>query len=199
LATYHGPQDTKLDKEFIQLRKREDIESDRETPDLFEDDDYLAYDERLTQVVESLAEATNDPDAWRSLVDMRYNPDSQTGKWLASHCVVLPYVVALTKSRYDARRMIVIYVLAGLLKNCKGTGSVTPSRYKELKTVIRWHASHDSIPVSTSAIQGLGVTNDKEDASFLRELSEQIPDAFRKKLAITTAQQIEQAAGGGSL
>ena len=83
--------DPKVSKLLVELRDVENIAASGGKTDLFEDDDYVAYDEQLTTAVEHIAVNSNNQSAWKALAYMRYNPDSVTGKWLAHHKQTLPY------------------------------------------------------------------------------------------------------------
>ena len=81
---------------LIQLRERENAATNPVSgsdTDIFEDDDYLAYDEQLTPLVEQIAEKTNNPRAWKALVNSRYNGDFVYGNWIAAHRETLPFLL----------------------------------------------------------------------------------------------------------
>jgi hypothetical protein len=107
-AVKDGVHQPRIQALLIELRELENQESGKPEPDLFENDDYLAYDARLTPLVEEIAETTNNPRAWRALVYMRYNGDSVYGNWIAAHRQCLPYLLEQVHSRYSVRRMYAV-------------------------------------------------------------------------------------------
>lgn len=153
--------------------------------DLYEDDDYIAYDEQLTRMAQGIAETTNDSRVWKALVYKRYNADSVFGQWISAHRQTLPFLLEQLKSPYWPRRMYSIYCVAAMLAHSKKNGNpFTPATYLDLKQRVREFAAHDdSIAVQESAMRGLGLIGDKEDAVFLHHLSKIDSDEDEKKFA----------------
>lgn len=178
---------------LIRLRNEEDVQAEKGEPDLFEDDNYLAYDEELTDLVEKIAVATNDRGAWRSLVNMRYNPDSETGHWLAKHRQTLPYIIEHSRSVSFVRRMNAVYLLALVLSAAKEDGSLVPRQYKYIKQIICRLAVNDVAPVQQFAIRGLGVIDDKEDIPLLERLSAVGNSPESRQFALDALAQIRKA------
>jgi hypothetical protein len=169
---------------------KENVEANKESPDLFEDDDYLAYSDQLTEQVQRIAERDNDPAAWRALVYSRYNGDSVFGNWIAAHRQCLPYLLEQLHSHYEVRRMYSVYVLASMLAKSKTSDPFPTAKYQALKGDIRRLAMQDAVAVRFSAVQGLGLIKDPEDADFISKLSARITDPFLKKEALQIAQAI---------
>lgn len=188
----NGVNQSRIQKLLIQLRQREDQESEKADPDLFEDDDYLAYDEELTSLVQKIAVDANDAGAWRSLVYMRYNGDSDYGNWIASHRQCLPYLLDQIHSPYSGRRLVAVYVLASMLAKSKFSDPFSPTRYKSLKARIRELAAKDVVPVRFSAVQGLGLINDPEDTDFVYQICEGFSDPHLRALALGIAQKMSR-------
>lgn len=191
VAVKNGVQEPRVQALLIELREREDRESEKESPDLFEDDDYLAYDAHLTPLVEEIADKTDNPRAWKALVYARYNGDSVYGNWIAAHRQCLPFLLEQVHSRYSPRRMYAVYVIASMLAKAKATANPFPEKqYRELKTLIRRLATKDIDPVSYSAIEGLGLTDDPEDAEFVERLSARFMDPHQRELTLGVARRI---------
>jgi hypothetical protein len=184
-----------LERLLIQLRIRENIECEKATPDLFEDEDYVAYDEELTNLVEQIAIYGNSPRTWKALVWMRYNPDSQTGKWLAEHSQTLPYIRGLVKSPNPVRRMNAAYLLALILQNSKEDLYFRQGKYRSLKTIIRSLALGDEPLVQQFATKGLGLIGDSDDIPFLKSLSLSAQDPYTGKFAADAARRISESNG----
>ena len=180
---------------LIQLRDREDKAANAAdpAPDLFEDDDYLAYDEQLTAMVQQVALKTENPAAWRALVYMRYNGDSVYGNWLASHRESLPFLMQQLKSPYAPQRMNAVYVIANMLAKSKVNSLFPPSQYQSIKRQIRAMAMRGNPAVRQSAMQGLGLTKDAEDAAFLETLAAECKEPYTRKFALDAAQEIRNA------
>ncbi len=179
---------------LIQLRQREDQESEKADPDLYEDDNYLAYDEELTPLVQKIAVGTNNSRAWRALVYMRYNGDSEYGRWIASHRQCLPFLLEQVRGRSPVRRMYAVYVIASMLAESKSRKPFTKARYKSLKAIIRRLAGSDNdVAVRFSAVQGLGLVDDPEDTEFVFQISEGFSDPHLKALALDIAQKMPKA------
>jgi hypothetical protein len=196
-ASKDGVHQPRIQALLIQLRERENQESEKESPDLFEDDDYLSYDDQLTPLVQEIAETTDDPRAWRALVYMRYNGDSVFGNWIAAHQQCLPFLLEQIHSRYSVRRMYAVYVIASMLAKAKASSHpFPPTQYKALKALIRRLATFDVDPVRFSAVEGLGLTHDPEDAEFIERLSARFTDPGTKEIALKIAQQIRDANRG---
>jgi HEAT repeat protein len=182
---------------LIQLREREDVEAGKEPPDLFEDDDYLAYDERLTSVVQEIAIKFHDRRAWDALVRERYNPDSEYGRWLAGHQEALLSLEALLDSRYVPLRADAVYDIALMLANSKITKPLSIEKYTSLNNRIHTMAAHDEPIVRYNAIKGIGLMNHPEDVAFLEKLASTASDELVEKTALEAAQTIrEQVAKG---
>lgn len=179
---------------LIDLRERENHESEKPDPDLFEDDDYLAYDEQLTPLVEQIAETTNNSRAWKALVYMRYNGDSVTGNWIAAHPQCLPYLLEQVHSKNSVQRMYSVYVIASMLAKAKASSHPFPtSQYNSLKVVIHNLALNDIDPVSFSAAQGLALTHDSGDADVVERASKRLGDPQVRQMVANIAQQIRDA------
>jgi hypothetical protein len=181
---------------LIQLRMRENSESEKPVPDLYEDDDYVAYDEELTNLVEQIAINGNSPRAWKALVWMRYNPDSQTGRWLSEHKEALPYILELVRSSSSARRMNAGYLLALILSNSKSNLNLRPAKYQSLKAIIRSLALKDDPPVQQFASRGLALIGDCEDIPILERVAVRAKDPFTRGFALDAAKQIQKSNEG---
>jgi hypothetical protein len=181
---------------LIQLRERENAASNRSNPDLLEDDDYLAYDDRLTSCVEEIAINTNNRLAWEALANMRYNPDSITGKWLATHQESLPALEDLLHSPYFPRRANAVYGISLMLADSKKNKPFTPSKYKELKSSIRKSASDDQWMVRYNAVKGLGLIGDSEDIPFLETLASTTTEPYLKKMILEVVRSIHARQDG---
>jgi HEAT repeat protein len=175
-----------VQESLLKLRQLENIASNKSTPDLFEDDDYLAYDEQLTKSVQEIAVQTNNHLAWKSLVEMRYNGDSEQGKWLASHRQSLMPLKQLLRSPHSPRRKNAVYAIALLLKYNHGKSWPSPAKYRQLVQQIRSHVTKDIPPVQYSAIEGLGLIDDPRDVPFLEAFIKTTDDETLKSLAAKT-------------
>ncbi len=60
-------------------------------------------------------------------------------------------------------------------------------------SLIKWHAAHDEPQVSAFSIQGIGLTHDLEDISFLDELLPLIKDDYRRELILEAKRRIRGA------
>jgi hypothetical protein len=168
---------------LVELREIEDRAASQSNPDLFEDDDYLAYDDKLTALVQEIAVQTHQRRAWDALVNMRFNPDSDYANWMAQHQEALPSVEMLLTSLFVPRRVNAVYIMSEILASAKKAHqSVAGPEYERLKDLIKNHASHDDPSVSGFAIQGLGLIGDREDIPFLNGLLSSIKDEYRTKL-----------------
>lgn len=195
-AVKDGVHQPRIQVLLLQLRERENQESEKESPDLDEDDDYLAYDDQLTPLVQEIAETTDNPRAWRALVYMRYSGDSVYGNWIAAHRQCLPYLLEQVHSKYSPRRMYAIYVIASMLAKAKATNPFPPAQYKSLKATIRRLALNDIDPVAFSAAQGLALTHDPGDAEVVERVSARLADPRARQIIAKVAQQIREANGG---
>lgn len=181
---------------LIRLRDREDHASEFSPVDLFEDDDYNAYNDQLTRLVQKIAVGTNEPTAWRSLVNMRYNGDSPFGQWLAKQKEALPLLIGQLKSPYSVRRMSAVEVISLRLyysKSAKPDSDtyVSPDRYIYLKDRIRFVARTDAAPVSQAACMGMGVIGDKSDIPLLEQIATSPKrDRYTQKFARQAIEQI---------
>jgi len=184
---------------LVRLRDTENQASENSTVDLFEDDDYLAYDAQLTPLVEEIAETTNDPTAWRAIVYGRYNGTSVYGSWIAAHQQCLPYLREQIHSKYPVRRMTAIYVIAAMLAEAKSTHPFPQRQYRMLKGTIRHIALTDIDPVAYSAAEGLGLTHDTGDAEFVERVSKRFQDPGLRRLTLQIAQQIRSANASSSV
>ncbi len=185
------PKDSQLDSLLIQLRFRENRASEYDPDDLFEDDDYLAYDERLTNCIEQIAVTKNCKDAWRSLVYMRYNGDSATGRWLADHPETLPFLLEQTRSRSSFQRMTAVYVIAAYAAKAKAKKAVSPQKYQSLRQLVRKLAVHDELPVRDAAVEGLGVLGDPADLPLLEQIGANDKDQYVRSFALASAKSIK--------
>jgi hypothetical protein len=195
-AVKDGTRQPRVQALLIQLRERENRESEKAEPDLFEDDNYLAYDDQLTPLVQRIAVTTDNPRAWRALVYMRYSGDSVYGNWIAAHRQCLPYLLEQVHSKYSPRRMYSVYVIASMLAKAKATNPFSPAQYKSLKAIIRHLALTDIDPVAYSAAEGLGLTHDPGDAEFVERASARLSDAPSRTFVAQIAQQIRDANSG---
>lgn len=183
---------------LIRLQNTENHASEFSPVDLFEDDDYVAYNSQLLALVQKIATTTNSPQAWRALVYARYNGDSPLGQWLAKHRAALPFIAGQLKSRYSARRMAAVEVVSLRLFYSKSAkpGSdlyVSPEQYRHLKARIRFLARTDIAPVSDAACMGLGLIGDNDDIPLLQRIA---TSSRRDKYAQEFARQaIEQIRG----
>lgn len=171
---------------LIKLRLLENSASDKSTPDLFEDDNYLAYDAQLTKSVQEIAVHTNNHLAWKSLVEMRYNGDSEYGRWLASHRQSLVFLERQLQSPLSPQRMSAVYVIALLLKCNHGKSWLSPAKSQQLVRQIQSHVTHDIPPVQYSAIEGLRLIDDLRDVRFLEAFIKTTDDETLKSLAAKT-------------
>lgn len=185
VATYDAKTNPSVERALITLMEKEDITSQRgegAERDLFEDEDYVAYSSQLLLLVEQIAAATHSSRAWRSLACARYNPDSQLGRWLASHPEALPEIVPLLKSRYEWEREVGCYVIANMLaKSSQSSNPFPTALYEHYKQRIRrviW--SDRNGPVVGFGIEGLGLTKDAEDIPFLKAFLAQSKSEFAK-------------------
>lgn len=170
-----------LQRELVHLRNVENLQAETSSSDLGEDEDYLAYSDQLTEIIKKIAVATNSPSAWRSLVYAPYNSQSEMGIWLANQRPAFPFIVEQTRSKISAERMVSVYLLAMVLRRSKSDHSLSPAQYHALKRKIRYLVKNDIPPVRQSAIQGLGIIGDSEDAPLLETLdSAQINPVTRK-------------------
>jgi prophage maintenance system killer protein len=196
-AVKDGPRQPRIQALLIELRERENQESEKEAPDLFENDDYLAYDAQLTPLVEQIAETTNNTRAWRALVYMRYNGDSATGNWIAAHRQCLPYLLEQIHSRYSVRRMNAVYVIASMLAKAKASNHpFPPAQYNSLKAMVRRLALNDIDFVAFSAAEGLALTHDTGDAEAVERVSARLADPHARQIIAKIAQQIRDANRG---
>lgn len=179
---------------LIRLRETENEAAqrgDKRERDLYEDDDYVAYDDQMSKQVEAIAVGEDNPRAWRALVHERYNPDSEFGDWLASHKAALPYLSSLFQSPYVWYRGIACYIVADMLAKNKAAYSFSQSEYEQYKRRIRWHILHDTPGIVTGfAIRGLGLTDDPEDISFLEMVAANAKLPFDREQAAKTAEAI---------
>ena len=164
---------------LIKLRSLENIASERSSPDLFEDDDYLAYDERLTSLVENIAVHSGNPEAWRSLVYMRYNADSSTGSWLAQHAETEPFLLEQSMNPSQVRRSTAVLMLA--LEVTRGT--VPLRTVRRIRNLIRTKAASEDPPVQEAALRGLGLIGDKRDLPLLNEVATMGKDPYVRAFA----------------
>lgn len=179
---------------LIALREKEDRESNKSDPDLFEDDDYNAYNGQLSEEVQAIAVATHNPRAWRALVDERYNQTSEFADWLASHRETLPELTRFFSSPYIWRRGIACYVVASMLAKSKTDHPFPAAEYQAYKRRIRWHILHDPLGIVPDfGIEGLALTKDPEDIPTLEGFAARAKLPFDKKLALETAQAIRDA------
>jgi hypothetical protein len=187
-----APPDALKDKKTIDLllilREKENIESEKSEPDLFEDDDYLAYDERLVKTVEGIAENYHGQRIWSALLNMRYNSDSAFGEWVAGHPIALQEAEKLIRSRYGPRRSNGIFLSAAIL--AKNRGAFPQENYRRVRTMIRFHLLHDIPPVRYDAILGLGLIGVNDDARLLDAYAAKCPDRVLRESAIKQAQII---------
>lgn len=188
--------DAAMQNALVQLMRREDIDSETNATDLYEDDDYVAYHDQLLSLVQKIATTTNDPQAWRALVYDRYSGDSPLGQWLARHKAALPLIVGQLKSRYSVRRMTAVQVVSLRLIYSKSakpdSGSyVSPRQYRYLKARIRFLAKTDVAPVSQAACMGLGAIGDKGDIPLLEQVAaDPTRDKYTQKFAHQAVEQI---------
>jgi uncharacterized protein YoaH (UPF0181 family) len=192
-AVKDGVRQSRVQALLIQLREREDRESEKAEPDLFEDDDYLAYDDQLTSLVQEIAETTDNPRAWRALVYMRFSGDSEYGNWIAAHRQCLPYLLEQVRGRSSVRRMYSVYVIASMLAKAKATNPFPPEQYKSLKAIIRHLGLNDIDPVAFSAAKGLALTHDQGDAEVVDRVSARLEDPLAREMIAKVAQQIRDA------
>jgi hypothetical protein len=196
LAAKHGVHQPSVQALLIQLRELENRESEKPEPDLDEDDDYLAYDEQLTPLVEEIAETTNNHRAWRALAFMRYSGDSVYGNWIAAHRQCLPYLLEQVHSKNSVRRMYAVYVIASMLAKAKATDPFPPAQYKSLKAMIRRLGLNDIDPVAFSAAKGLALTHDPGDGEVVERVSARLADPHARQIIAKVAQQIRDASSG---
>lgn len=178
---------------LVQLRETENAAASKSEPDLFEDDDYLAYDEKLTSLVQSIVLETHERRAWDALVHMRYNPESEYGKWFGTHQEALASLEELLHSPYEARRINAVYSISEILARSKTSHSLSSAEYRRLKRLVLWHAEHDVAMVSNYAIVGIGLTCDSEDLPFLEHLAPTIKEEWRIKSIQGAEQNIREA------
>lgn len=182
--------------QLIRLRCREDRAAEFSSEDLFEDDDYLAYDDQLTTLVQKIALHTNKPKAWRALAYMRYNGDSEYGRWLSQHWQALPFLVEQLKSPHAVRRATAVEVISLRLYYSKSAERnpeefVRREEYRYLKNRIRLLARIDVAPVSQSACMGLGTIGDDGDISLLEEIAaDKKRDKYTREFARQAIAQI---------
>jgi hypothetical protein len=194
ISAIHLPQSqAQIQTLLIDLRDVENDASAKSDPDLFEDDEYLAYDDKLTARIQSIAVETSQRKAWDALVNMRFNPDSEYAGWLAQHEAALPSLEELLKSAFVPRRVNAVYIIAEILSRDKQSHHLNQSEYDRLKSLIKWHAVHDEPQVSAFSIQGIGLTHDLEDISFLDALLPSIKDDYRRKLILEAKRRIRGA------
>jgi hypothetical protein len=182
--------DPKVSKLLVELRDVENIAASGGKTDLFEDDDYVAYDEQLTTAVEHIAVNSNNQSAWKALAYMRYNPDSVTGKWLAHHKQTLPYFMKQATSSNYVRRMNAAYILALMLQQSKQQGKLDKDEYIRLKSIVRRLAVYDIAPVQQFAAKGLGLIGDLDDVRILEEVRDNAKDPYTKNFATDALTQI---------
>jgi hypothetical protein len=189
----------RIQKLLIRLREKENVESNMGDIDLYEDDDYLAYEGELTSVVQEIAVKTNNPNAWKALVYGRYNGDSEFGNWLSSHRATLPFLIRRLESPLAPLRMDAVYVLANMLAKSKGEDPFPPAEYRSLKQRVRSAAAKGNPAVRQSAMKGLGLTKDLEDVPFLEKLAKTAPDPDTRKYALNAAREIRESNHYGAL
>lgn len=193
-AAKDGIDNPKIRNLLINLREKENLESNRNSVNLFEDDDYLAYDEELTPLIQKIAEETHDPRAWKSLVYGRYNGDSVFGNWIASHRETLPFLLKQLESPYAVRRATAAYVVANMLAKAKSVKHFQAAEYRRLKQRLRSAAATGHPAVRQSAMKGLALTKDSEDAPFLEKLAKTATDPDTRQYALAAAKQIRESA-----
>jgi hypothetical protein len=195
-----APNDPEIREALIALLNEEDLAAQRGEagePDLFEDDDYVAYTDELIEAVQNIAVQTHDPEAWHALVYERYNQTSEVGEFLAAHREALPELTELLNSRYDWYCGVAAYVIADMLAKSKSGDPIAASVYHHYKKLIRWHIWHDPPGFVTGfGIQGLGQTKDPEDISFLEAVAARSHDEYDKQLALRTARDIRNVTAG---
>jgi hypothetical protein len=193
IADPHALDNPAVREAIIRLREKENTESGKAEPDLFEDDDYLAYDEQLGPYIKKVAQTTHSPRAWSALVHERYNSDSPFGRWLATQREALPALTDLLDSRYISYRADACYVILAMLANAKINDPFPAAVYRRYKDRIRWHILHDNIIVVFDGIEGLALTKDADDIPLLKIAARQAPTAFHKKHALDTVDLIAKA------
>jgi hypothetical protein len=181
-----------LQRELVHLREFETIQVEKSSDDLFEDDDYVAYDDQLTELTQKIAVSSNSPAAWRSLVYTHYNPDSELGMWLADQKPAFPFIMEQTRSKFSARRMVSVYLLALILFRSKSDHSLTDAQYATFKKKIRYLIENDIAPVRQSAIVGLGRIGDSEDKALLEKMQRTGEDSFTRKVAHEALEKIQK-------
>ncbi|MGC2163261.1 MAG: hypothetical protein WA634_15235 [Silvibacterium sp.] len=182
---------------LIKLQEREDAASESVSPDLYEDDEYVAYSEALTSQVQKIAIETNSQEAWKSLVSMRYSGDSPYGNWLSLHRGPLPFLIRQLSSRSFARRGTVVEVISLRLFRSRSAHSgsqsyVPPKQFLYLKSQIRLMAKTDVAFVSQGACMGLGLIGDKADIPLLQSIADSKDrDPTTRKIALDAIHQIQ--------
>ena len=176
---------------LIQLRDRENDTSELSKVDLFEDDEYLAYDDQLADLVQKIAVRTKSSAAWRSLVYMRYNSDSITGHWLADHLEAIPFIEDQLHDKYAVRRATAIGMLVNILNDKHSENLMRNNQKRSWITLMRSAARHESTFVRVAALNALAEVGGANELDLLKRIGCCSQPASIRPVAVASASRLE--------